>query len=648
MSSVTRYPTTNAVGTTGFTNAGNAYSSNDSYATAAPGTLNTISSYFGGFDFASYIPSGATINSVTVYCERKFSTTASNASSTLRPYNLTTALAAENENTTEPTSDTEYSVNFGALGVTDVRSADFRILVGAKRGSGSTGYTYSLDVVYVTVDYTSGAYSLTCDYASLALSGQAASLFRSLKLSCGNASLTLTGQIAALLRSRIVACAVGSLYLVGQSATLTYTPVGTNYPLTCDHATLTLSGQAAALNRGRYILCGAVYLSATGQIAALLRSKIVACAVGSLYLVGQSATLTYTPGSTYSLTCDHASLNLTGQASTLIHTAFLVCNVASITIAPQSVTFSVNQPLTCDHASLVITGQSADLINTLILVCNVASITVAPQSATLAVNHPLACTYAGITISGQDITFEIGHVLICTYAGVTLTGQNITLFYLSETIIFPCLYGSYNVSGQSVQFFVELWEPSGDMITLGTLLTRIQSALGDTSGAIWNRTEVIWPFACDAIRDFPILRPKTNAYTLTEAGHSFTLPSDFRKLIYVEFPPYQDPPEYLQRKAHLGTDFFGEDGFCDVDRDYDSGGDYILWISNSLIVGDIVIVRYLATHTTEFANEYSYITIENQYVQVIINHVVLMCYQERLAHPAAGSHRPHFHHPANV
>jgi hypothetical protein len=84
------------------------------------------------------------------------------------------------------------------------------------------------------------------------------------------------------------------------------------------------------------------------------------------------------------------------------------------------------------------------------------------------------------------------------------------------------------------------------------------------------------------------------------------------------------------RKSHLDVQFFGEDGFYDVDRDYDSGEDYLLWISNDLAVSDVVIVRYLATHLTEFASEYTYITIENQYVQVIINHVVLMCFQERL------------------
>jgi hypothetical protein len=168
------------------------------------------------------------------------------------------------------------------------------------------------------------------------------------------------------------------------------------------------------------------------------------------------------------------------------------------------------------------------------------------------------------------------------------------------------------------------------MITFGTLLTRIQSALGDTTGATWDRTTVIWPFAVDAIRVFPILRPKTVVQVVDTAGHSFTLPSDFRKVIYVEYPLYQDPPEYLMRKPHLDATFFGEDGFYDVDRDFDSGEDYIMWISDDLAVDDVVSVRYLATHTTDFANEYAYITIENQYVQVIVNHVVLMCFQERL------------------
>jgi hypothetical protein len=276
--------------------------------------------------------------------------------------------------------------------------------------------------------------------------------------------------------------------------------------------------------------------------------------------------------------------------------------------------------------------QSATFKRGRVLSTEYASYSLSGQVAGLKAAHTQTAAYGSLAYTGQDVTLTYtspgAYTLAADNASFSLAGQNL-LFGFGHTL--SCLYRSYALTCQTIQFFVDLWEPTGDMITFGTLLTRIQSALGDTGGGTWSRTEVIWTFAIDAIRDFPILRPKTTAHTVGDAGHSFTLPSDFRKVIYVEFPPYQDPPAYLMRKSHLGVDFFGADGFYDVDRDYDSGGDYILWTSNALATDDIVIVRYLATHTTEFANEYSYITIENQYVQVIINHVVLMCYQERLA-----------------
>jgi hypothetical protein len=565
LSSITLYPTTNAVGTTGFTNPGNAYSSDNSYATAAPGTLNTISSYFGGFDFASYIPSGATINSVTVYCERKFSTTASTASSTLRPYNLTTALAAENENTSEPTTDTTYNVNFGALATADVRSADFRILVGAKKGSGATGYTYSLDMVCVTVDYTSGAYSLTCDYGSFAVNGQVANLLRAERITCDQASFALSGQVAALLLTKKVTCYAGYFSINSQDVTLVYNHI-TGHTLLCDYELLIVSGQLISLHHAHTIAC----TNAT-------------CSVD-----GQDITLTYNPATSHTLVCDYASLAISGQTVSLLRARIIVCTNATYSIGGQAATLTVMRWLEATYGYYNVSGQLANL------------------TTTSTENYTLIADQGSFAVNTQSIAFLFGYNLVCTY----------------HTI---------NLRGQTIQFFIDLWEPTGDMITLGTLLTRIQSALGDPSGLIWDRTTVIWPFACDAIRDFPILRPKSTAYTVAEDGHSFALPADFRKLIYVEFPPYQDPPEYLQRKGHLGPTFFGEDGFCDLDRDYDSGGDYMLWVSNNLVVGDIVIVRYLATHVTEFANEYSYITIENQYVQVIINHVILMAYTERLA-----------------
>jgi len=175
MPTVTRHASSNSVGTTGFTNPGNAYASDDSYATAAPGVNSTISSYFGGFDFASYIPSGATINSVVIGIERKMSTTASSASTTQLAYDDATAIGTVQTSTAEPTSDTIWESSPSTLPtITQVRSSTFKVLVGAKRGSGATGYTMSLDDVYVTVDYTapiSGSADITLDAATLSAAG---------------------------------------------------------------------------------------------------------------------------------------------------------------------------------------------------------------------------------------------------------------------------------------------------------------------------------------------------------------------------------------------------------------------------------------------------------------------------------------------
>ena len=69
---------------------------------------------------------------------------------------------------------------------------------------------------------------------------------------------------------------------------------------------------------------------------------------------------------------------------------------------------------------------------------------------------------------------------------------------------------------------------------------------------IWPRTTVVWGFAQDAIRDFPILRPKSIAHTMDAAGHSFTLPADFRKVIYVEYPAIPRPTRLPHAQRPLG------------------------------------------------------------------------------------------------
>ena len=169
------------------------------------------------------------------------------------------------------------------------------------------------------------------------------------------------------------------------------------------------------------------------------------------------------------------------------------------------------------------------------------------------------------------------------------------------------------------------------MMLFGTLLDRIEDTLGDPSGTTWARTTTIWQWACDALREFPILRPMQLSKTITVAGNSFALPSDFRRIIRAEFPVSQDPPVYLTRKAHTDADFFYADGYYDVEPDYATGSGYLFWSSEDLAIGDVLKVYYLAGHTATFTSELASITVEDEHVNVIINHVIWLAFQERLA-----------------
>jgi len=134
----------------------NAYTDDTSYASTTPNTNSTESVEYGSFGFDSLIPTGSTINSVTIELVWYMSTSASNA--TLRVDALVNngVVGTQESDTTEPTSDktTSYENDYGSWSRDDLLDGVFEVRVGAQRGGGSTGYTMYLDYVKVTVDYS--------------------------------------------------------------------------------------------------------------------------------------------------------------------------------------------------------------------------------------------------------------------------------------------------------------------------------------------------------------------------------------------------------------------------------------------------------------------------------------------------------------
>jgi hypothetical protein len=319
MATLTRYPTSNAVGTTGWTNPGNAYADDGVYATCAPAKSATISSYFSGFDFSS-IGDSDTINSVTLYCEYHVDTQASIGDIALRTYDNTTQIGTTDlTNNTEPLTDTAYSQVIAPT-LAQLKSSTFRIRVSGHRGSSNTAVTLSLDYVKVVVDYTPAAtgYTLTADAGSFSLAGQTAILKADRKLVCGSGNFALTGIDANLTKGAAVnhytlACGAGNFTLSGQPANLK-----ANRKLTSGTGTFNVAGQPIGLKASRKLSANVGAFTLSGQGASLKVSRRLSALAGIFTLTGiavnlnKSNTLNH-----YTLSCGSGSFALNGQAARL-------------------------------------------------------------------------------------------------------------------------------------------------------------------------------------------------------------------------------------------------------------------------------------------------------------------------------------------
>jgi hypothetical protein len=116
-------------------------------------------------------------------------------------------------------------------------------------------FTPSTQRIWVPVS-SSGAYTLTADHGTYAVSGQTANIFKNKLITAGQGNYSITGQ----------------------AATITHTTAG-GYTLVAD--------------KGDYTY--------TGQTATLKRSKLIAANSGTYSIAGQSATVAYSGSNTITL-----------------------------------------------------------------------------------------------------------------------------------------------------------------------------------------------------------------------------------------------------------------------------------------------------------------------------------------------------------
>ncbi|SCZ80401.1 hypothetical protein SAMN03080599_02252 [Acidaminobacter hydrogenoformans DSM 2784] len=143
------------VSATFYTGGANTYTSNDAYATWTSTSRNQTAQLILGIA-AFDIPAGATINSVTVYVERKWS---SGASSLIdyayaQASNSGTLRGTQYNDTTFPTTDTAFSTDGGTWTVSELSAGTMQVRFDSDRKNTTSQTIHYLDDVYVEVDYT--------------------------------------------------------------------------------------------------------------------------------------------------------------------------------------------------------------------------------------------------------------------------------------------------------------------------------------------------------------------------------------------------------------------------------------------------------------------------------------------------------------
>ncbi len=154
MSTQASFPTSNAVVTTGWTNPTRFYTADSSFATASISSVSTINSDLGTFGFDSTIPSGSTINSVTVETNWKILSAAGDGTLSVQPNIGGSLYGTALTDTTEPTTATVISKSYTGITRTNLLDANFKVRVGYSRSVGGVANVASCDYIKVTVDYS--------------------------------------------------------------------------------------------------------------------------------------------------------------------------------------------------------------------------------------------------------------------------------------------------------------------------------------------------------------------------------------------------------------------------------------------------------------------------------------------------------------
>lgn len=250
-----------------WTNAGNAYSSNNSYARTSNGSGSGSEAIFKGFGFS--IPGTATINGIIVEIEGKLVSGSSSLSVAMwKDGEGEDATALANAKTFAFTTTEQYVSGGGAgdlWGKTwtpaNINHADFGVFIWAPTNSAPTTYDFDIDHVRITVDYTD--LTTVSDTENLGANVTEAEALVFALDDAENAAANVT-EAETVVAHHVATPATATLATTGFSPAITTTALATPGTLA-----LTLAAYAPAIVTPVTVTPGVLALSLTGYAPAL-------------------------------------------------------------------------------------------------------------------------------------------------------------------------------------------------------------------------------------------------------------------------------------------------------------------------------------------------------------------------------------------
>ena len=168
------------------------------------------------------------------------------------------------------------------------------------------------------------------------------------------------------------------------------------------------------------------------------------------------------------------------------------------------------------------------------------------------------------------------------------------------------------------------------MTTLAQLADRAQNAISDAGATTWSQS-IVEEWSVEAVRDYSQFFPRrvTDTIATLVDDREYDLPADFRRMLSVEYPTDQDPPEYLRRRSFMDPDFWEVDGYYDVVKHGDVAGVDELWISEKPAAGETITIIYHADHDLSLASGDS-ITVPARHEHILVEFVIWRAWTELL------------------